>query len=393
MDLNALMTEADPARRTVLDGPDSADGARLYCRITEPPRTADPGRRLRRRLTVSAAGTAAAAGLAVAVTMAILPGSPMAAQPAAAAVLDQVAATAASQPSGPVLGPGQYFYVKSLDTVGVPNMEESMLGGPVTTGVPTIVTQPQSGGPVTYGGVDHICTMIRELWFAPDGSGRMVWTPAGHQSTSAALGCHTVTQTMPANNAHANPYFPLVGTPLPTDPAALERVVEQRYADGTPDVTTFTAVSELLEVSQAPAVRAALYGVIERLPGIMNLGPMKDRLGRHGIAVGFMDSGTRYEIIFDPATSAVLEATGVVVTSKRQCYPATTSTPPASTVHGPHGMTRRPAHVLRWPGFCIPAQPAGTAGYTAYIASGLVSSDTATPPAASSAPVRPATSG
>ena len=108
----------------------------------------------------------------------------------------------ASQPSGPVLGPGQYFYVKSLDTVGVPNMEESMLGGPVTTGVPTIVTQPQSGGPVTYGGVDHICTMIRELWFAADGSGRMVWTPAGHQSTSAAQGCHTVTQTMPANNAH-----------------------------------------------------------------------------------------------------------------------------------------------------------------------------------------------
>jgi hypothetical protein len=162
-------------------------------------------------------------------------------------------------------------------------------------------------------------------------------------------------------------------------------VVEQRYSDGKPDFTTFTSVSELLEASQSPAVRAALYGVIERLPGIMNLGPMTDRLGRHGIAVGLMDSGTRYELIFDPATSAVLEATGVVVTSKRQCYPATTTTPPASTAHGPHGIIRRPAHVLRWPGFCIPAQPAGTAAYTAYIASGVVNSDTARPPAASSA--------
>jgi hypothetical protein len=48
---------------------------------------------------------------------------------------------------------------------------------------------------------------------------------------------------------------------------------------------------------------------------------MTDRLGRHGIAVGFMDSGMRYELIFDPATSAVLEATGVVVTSKRPTSP------------------------------------------------------------------------
>jgi hypothetical protein len=218
VDLDALMTESDPARRAVFDGPDSADGARLYRRITGQPRTAAPGGRLRRRLTVPAAGTVAVAGLAVAVTVAMLPGSPLAALPAAAAVLDQTAATAASQPAGPALGPGQYFYVKSLETVGVPNMEESLLGGPVIVGVPMIVTQPLSGGPVTYEGVDHICTMIRELWFASDGSGRMVRTPARRQSTSAAQGCHAVSQTMPANSDHANPYFPLEGARLPTRP-------------------------------------------------------------------------------------------------------------------------------------------------------------------------------
>jgi hypothetical protein len=397
MDLDALVTQADPARRAVLDGPDSADGTRLYRRITGPSRGGRAsrllGRRLLgRRLTVSAAG-AAVAGLAVAVTMALLPGSPIAALPAAVAVLDQAAATAASQPAGPVLGPGQYLYVKSLETVGVPNLEESMDGGPVIVGAPLTMSQPQSGGPVTYEGVNHICTMLRELWFAPDGSGRMVWTPAGRQSTSAAQGCHAYAQTMPANNAHMNPYFPLGGARLPTDPAALERAVEQRYADGKPDFTMFIAVSELLEASQSPAVRAALYGVIERLPGIMNLGPMTDRLGRHGIAVGFMDSGTRYGLIFDPATSAVLEATGVVVTSKRQCNPATTDRIPASTVHGPHGVTHHAAVVLRWPRFCIPAQAAGTAGYAAYVTSGVVNSDTATPPAVSSAPIRPANSG
>lgn len=366
MDLDALLTEADPARDAVLHEPDSAEGARLYRRITGQPRTRRASRLLgSHRVTVPAAGIAVAAGLAI--TLAVLPGSPMGPRPAVAAVLDQAAAAAAGQPAGPALRPGQYLYVESVETVGVPMLEESLVGGPVTTG-----------------GRAHICVMTREVWVALNGALRTVWTPTGRQAISAAQGCHAVTRTEPGSNAgeRPNPYFPLDGASLPTDPAALERVVEQRYADGKPDFTTFVAVSKLLEASQSPSVRAALYGVIKRLPGIMNLGPMTDQLGRHGTAVGLMDAGTRYELIFDPATSAVLEATGVVVTSRRYCFPATTVHVPATTIHGPHGVTRLPAHVIHTPRSCIPPQPVGTAGYTAYVASGVVNSATATPAAA-----------
>jgi hypothetical protein len=40
---------------------------------------------------------------------------------------------------------------------------------------------------------------------------------------------------------------------------------------------------------------------------------MTDPLGRHGTGVGFTEYGVRDVLIFDPATSAVLEREGVVV--------------------------------------------------------------------------------
>jgi len=47
--------------------------------------------------------------------------------------------------------------------------------------------------------------------------------------------------------------------------------------------------------------------MIENLPGIESLGPMTGKLGRHGIGVGLTQHGVRDVLIFDPATSAVLE--------------------------------------------------------------------------------------
>jgi hypothetical protein len=67
MDLDTMLTEAAPARRLPLDGPDSPAAARLYQRITT---QLTPGRPPRRRrfaapvlLGVAAAGVAAAAAL------------------------------------------------------------------------------------------------------------------------------------------------------------------------------------------------------------------------------------------------------------------------------------------------------------------------------------------
>jgi hypothetical protein len=145
-------------------------------------------------------------------------------------------------------------------------------------------------------------------------------------------------------------------------------------------------VTELLEESQTPSFRAALYRVVELLPGIESLGPMTDQLGRHGTAVGFTDSGTRYELIFNPATSAVLEARSVqMVREPRTCTPAETLPVPAQAVRGPDGkVTQDPAHVIRVGRTCVPAQPVGATGYVVFVASGVVNSDTATRPAAAS---------
>ncbi len=336
MDLDMLMTEADPARRVPLDGPDSAAAVRLYREITEGAPAPSRARRLRRRVTVPAVAGAGAAGLATAVVMALLPGSPAAPLAAAAAVLDQAAATAAHQSAGPALGPGQYFYLKTIETAevyggsganghGGAEMSASLLGGPVY---------------LSDGGRE--CTFVRQLWLARDGSSRLVYTPEAGQATSPAQGCHPFVQTESGNSGGSNPYFgPLDGSSLPTDPAALEQAIAYRYGVA-PDITMFALVSMFLESSPSPALRAGLYGVLERLPGIENLGPVTDRLGRHGISVGFPDGKALYKIIFDPATSAVLETAG--------------------TEKG--------------------AQP----GYTVYVTSAVVDSDTAVPPAASGSP-------
>ena len=53
--------------------------------------------------------------------------------------------------------------------------------------------------------------------------------------------------------------------------------------------------------------------MIESLPGVQNLGPATDRLGRHGQAVGLVTSGTREVLIFDPASTVVLEREMVAV--------------------------------------------------------------------------------
>jgi hypothetical protein len=388
MDLDALIAESDPVRGSVLSGPDSAEGERLYRRITEQAgipgtthprfRKVLPGRRQAgRRLTLSAAGAAVAAGLA-AVLVVVLPSSP----PAAAAVLENAAATAARQPAGPVLQPGQYLYIKTVETVSlITGQVINPAKGSSPASPPAILGDSTLGGPVTSG---RACIMTRELWLAPTGAMRVTYSPDGRQNTSPAAGCHPYSWAAPGNSSGANPFFPVIGSGLPTSPAALERVIEQRYADGKRDMTLFAAVTELLEESQTPSVRAALYRVVELLPGIKNLGPMTDQIGRRGTAVGFMDSGIRYELIFNPATSAILEARSVqVVPVPRTCDPAETFRIPVRTVRGPQGkVTQDPAQIIRVPRSCVPAQPAGATGYVVFAASGVVNSDTATMPAA-----------
>ena len=102
---------------------------------------------------------------------------------------------------------------------------------------------------------------------------------------------------------------------LPTDPARLEQFIVRHFEGSAREdvAATFDFAGTFLQAGAPPQVRAALYRLIQGLPGIEALGPMSDRLGRHGIGVGFTEYGVRDVLIFDPATSAVLEREGIAV--------------------------------------------------------------------------------
>jgi len=100
--------------------------------------------------------------------------------------------------------------------------------------------------------------------------------------------------------------------------------------------------------------------MIQTLPGIQPLGPMTETLGRHGIGVGLTGHGVRDVLIFDPATSAVLEREGIAVDP--------------SQIPVPPGAPKLSAGEL--------------IDYTVYKLSGVVNSITAVPSAASGSPSR-----
>ena len=78
----------------------------------------------------------------------------------------------------------------------------------------------------------------------------------------------------------------------------------------------FTVIGDLLRRDPVPApVRAALYRVAARIPGIRALGLTHDGLGRPALAIALNDTlyGERDELLFDPRTAGLLGETSVVV--------------------------------------------------------------------------------
>ena len=117
-----------------------------------------------------------------------------------------------------------------------------------------------------------------------------------------------------------NLYFEDVDA-LPTDPAAVRQVIDQRAAanGGATDYERFTIVGDLLrETVGTPQVRAALYRVAAGLGGVQLIGSVTDRAGRTGTAVAMTSDQSsrgleRRVLIFDPSTSMLLEKQDVLL--------------------------------------------------------------------------------
>jgi hypothetical protein len=300
--------------------------------------------------------------LAVALAVGLLPGGAGRPAPAAAAVLDAAASTAASRTSPP-LKPGQFWYTrtegKSLD----------MLPRAAPSARQFVALEPSIG----------------EEWWGPTG----VWRSRGRYGTPMVLDSdkaawiatgrpplQTNDRGSDLRGQQARQFmswpgilFPRVEwtkqtwnhaaqrlRQLPTDPTALDRrlrdnalrdgirlpgpdavnwcrrpTVTQRCRDlikASADVDIFQAAAWLLaRPVTPPTLRATLFRVLARLEGIRLLGTTTDEKGRSGTAVAITFDGVRHELIYDPGSSLLLAERDVIVAARPQAprYPVGTT--------------------------------------------------------------------
>jgi hypothetical protein len=289
----------------------------VWARTGRAPAARPAGPRWRRvRVGLAVAATALAVALAAALVI-VTTASP---QSSAAATLNQAAQVAASRPSGPVAGTHEYLYY----------------------------AMTQGGVQATPGWAGHSSVLYNssetlDTWVAPNGSGRqrITYAPdtvvlpsqrAEWDGPHALVIPPTTSDTaFPTTFAGSHP----VGGPLvmptskqssyvlsypdnakfPTQPAALERAIEKYFHVSHERVTsTFFSAGNVLQVGASPALRAALFKLVEQLPGVILLGPTKDASGRVGTGVALSTPHLRHILIFNPHTSAVLGELTTTVT-------------------------------------------------------------------------------
>jgi hypothetical protein len=300
------------------------------------PRRAVPHRLGRRRVARVATVAAAVALIATAASV-LVPGSSLR-PPSAAAELQHLAEVAGHQAALAPPGPGQFQYTESQAAYTA-----------------TTVVSPQLSYTV-------LVPQMRQIWVGPDGSGRLVesfgaaqfldaqdrtaWVQAG----SPSLVTQPVDESFGPGGLSAGP---VDLSTLPTDPASLGALIAGRKVEGGPPGTAedFVQIGDLLRESDAaPTLRATLYQVAAGLPGVQLLGTVTDHAGRRGVGLADVSNGTRHELIFDPATAALLGEEDVIV-----------GPGPAGTVG--------------------PTYPVGTvASWAVYLASAVVGSTSAGPP-------------
>jgi hypothetical protein len=304
-------------------------------------------RPMRRRRWVPAIGAATAIAVAVIAVLALLPtgesGSP---STAAAAVLLRAARTAATQPTPPAPGPNQFIYTKI----------KAVWAG-ISDGLTKVhrkgSKRPRFVGPAHLVAI-QFRPITREDWIRPDGSGRSREV-GGHlqflrKSDRTYAYKHYSRKYIDGytdiwKHGPGQPNYNQLSK-LPTDPAQLKQLIENRKIETGPpcEWETFQIIGDLLRTDAPPDLRAALYTIASQLPGVKLIGATHDQLGRPGTGVAYDSFGQRNELIFDPQTSALL-AEQTSVTRRSRLYPF------------------RPGTLISW---------------TSYLASGIVNSDTAT---------------
>jgi hypothetical protein len=329
--------------------------------LTEGGDDASASRPRRRRASMALVVAAAVLALALVATLVIVPtGSP---PPSAAAVLNEVAMVAASRPKGPVPHAHEYLYYE------------------MTQG--SVAATPASDG---HASVLYRYTDAENTWVAPDGTGRqrIAFAPGTVvlPSQRAQWNATRTTVSPPSTSDTTFPTnlptgIPTVGGPLvhttgtsyvlsyldinafPTQPAALKRNIE-RYLAPSGAVSLFFFAGNALQVGARPALRAALFKVVEHLPGVTLLGRTKDASGRVGVGVALNSTPQLREIlVFNPHTSAML---GDLTLTRKSTSVMGTVVPKGTlvgfTTYGSTGVTSSITHLPG--GTKVPLTPSST---------------------------------
>jgi hypothetical protein len=217
-----------------------------------------------------------------------------------AGVLGALSLAAHRQPLEPPPGPGQFEYTDSLALNWIDTYN----------------------GPTTSYNVSY--TERRQIWIGSDGSGRIVETYSNPQLGTAkdragwiAAGRPSLA-VPPSDTTFARGQLsdgPPNLNQLPADPAKLAALLEARKIEGGPKgpAEDFVQIGDMLREDYVrPALRAAIFTVAERIPGVRLLGTVTDQDGRSGIGLAYVSAfPARAEIgksvlIFDPATSKLI---------------------------------------------------------------------------------------
>lgn len=169
------------------------------------------------------------------------------------------------------------------------------------------------------GGVNFMALLptIREVWIAPDGSGRIketvgepIFLTERDREAWKTAGAPDVFRGM---NRDFGPGGLTYEGHHPTDPVALGVMLrEQAARTQVPvDDEMFVIVGDIARMPSVPeALSRALYEVAAGIPGVEQVGEVADRVGRRGVAVAnvadYNGAKTSSLLVFDLAHGALL---------------------------------------------------------------------------------------
>jgi hypothetical protein len=312
--ITELMDGAPPAPSvTELDSVDVGRPARGHSR--EPQRSwSQP-----RKAVVASAVTAAAAGVALALVLA-LTGQPR--QDAAAAQLRRIASRVAARQPRPQVGAGRYLMTQ-VDASLL--LTASYIGSGAARNAQATVHATIQQWTDKYGDTCTTTSSSRAMFAGP--VNQAAWSAAGlldSPTDQPALNCNQATEPLFSETDVENGIVDV--SRLTTNPTLLARELMTgntglAFLD-QPDLgigsnAAFERAAALLIglplTGVAPAFTSALYKALAMIPGVRSLGDLTTHSGTSGVGFAGESSIGRSVIIIDPSTGMLLEARNVAL--------------------------------------------------------------------------------